>query len=133
MTPVFDSSMFTAALAGPFGAVLLTVFLPTVASLIVDAVILLIRKKRVGPLLFAVAFTVAVAVAGTLMWQYGVNNSMDPASTESSTAALASTLLPFGIGGAVFALIVRQANQAIDRRNAARRRGRRRQTRPTAA
>jgi len=133
MTPVFDSGMFTAMLMGPVGAVLLTVFLPTVASLIVDAVILLIRKKRVGPLLFAVAFTAVVAVAGTLMWQYGVNNSMDAASTESSTATLASTLLPFGIGGAIFALIVRQVNQAIDRRNAARRRGRRRQTRPTAA
>ena len=107
----FSPDQFFAMLLGSVVAVvLLAVALPFTASLILDAVILVVRGRGFRGLLVAVPMTVATAVAGVVALAAGGT------TTAAAFPSSASFLLPFSCALALLAFVVRQIKGAAARR-----------------
>ena len=93
---------------GNGGMFLISVLLPIVASLIVDGVVVVVRKKKVAPLIVAVIFTGLVAFVGQWAWSTALLSDVAPATLASGLASTSNILLPLTIVLALIALAVRQ-------------------------
>jgi len=112
-------AQFTFLLAAYGAVILLTVFLPFIASFILDGIVLIIRKRGPRGLFLAVAFSIVVAVAGGLALQYGLNGMENSAASAPSMALVAQMLLTFSIPLATAAFLVRTASQFFKARRRA--------------
>lgn len=88
----------------------LAIFLPFVASLLLDGVVFLLRGRGVRPLLLAVAMTAAMAIAGLVALSMGGHDAVAHFGTP------ARFLLPWGCGLALVGFLIRQFKAVAARR-----------------
>lgn len=107
----FTPAAFTGMILGSMVApLLLTIFLPFTASLLLDGIVFVLRGRGVRPLLLAFALTAVIAIAGLFALSMG---GPDAATRFSTTAGF---LLPWGCGLAGLAFLIRQVKAATARR-----------------
>ena len=110
---------FGASLAAYGGIIVLTVFLPFIASFILDGVVQVLRSNGLKFFLAALGLTGVFALAGYLLWQYGINNPPLPSSTLESMGTMAQMLLTFSTVLALAAFVSRTAKLLWKTRRAA--------------
>jgi hypothetical protein len=108
-----------ALLAAYGGIIVMTVFLPFIASFILDGVVQVLRSNGLKVLLAALGLTVAFALAGYLLWRYGINNPPLASSTLESMGTMAQMLLTFSTALALAAFVSRTAKLLWKARRAA--------------
>ena len=101
------------------GIIVLTVFLPFIASFILDGFVQVLRSSGLKFFLAALALTGIFALAGYLLWQYGINNPPLPSSTLESMGTMAQMLLTFSTVLALAAFVSRTAKLLWKTRRAA--------------
>lgn len=107
----FSPDQFLGTLLGSVVAVvLLAVLLPFAASLILDAIVLMLRGRGVRGLAVAGALTTVTAAVGVICLSAG------GATTRATFSSSVSILLPFSCALAVGAFVVRQVKGAAGRR-----------------
>ncbi|TFC84040.1 hypothetical protein E3T28_03680 [Cryobacterium sinapicolor] len=110
---------FGALLFAYVGIMVMTVFLPFVASFLLDGVVQVLRGNGLKFFLAALGLTVLFALAGYLLWQYGINNPPLPSSTLVSMGTMAQMLLAFSTALALVAFVSRTAKLLWKTRRAA--------------
>ena len=106
-------------LAAYGGILVMTVFLPFVASFLLDGVVQVLRSNGLKLFLAALAMTVLVALGGYLLWQYGSTNPPLPSTTLVSMGTLAQMLLTFSTLLAAVAFVIRTTKLLWKTRRAA--------------
>jgi hypothetical protein len=110
VSPGFSSGQFLDMVLGSLvSALLLAVLLPFAASLILDAIVLVLRRRGVRGLLVASGLTAAVVIAGVAALSAG------GPTAHASFATSASFLLPWSCAIAAVAFLIRQVKAAIAR------------------
>lgn len=107
----FSAGMFTRLiLASMVAPLILGIFLPFTASLILDGLVLVLRGRGIGPLLLAVALTAVMTIVGLVALTLGGPD------TSARFGMTAGFLLPWGCGLAALAFLIRQVKAASARR-----------------
>lgn len=105
-----------AFLVGVLAVVMLAVFLPFAAALVLDALVVLLRDRRIVPLLITITFASLVGIAGVVAYRIGLPQTGAPANAAANFRNAVTLLLPWSCGLALLGVLVRQGKAAVKAR-----------------
>lgn len=111
-------SLLIAAYIGMF---MLAGLLPIVAGFLLDGVVQVLRSNGLRYLLIALGMTVAVALVGYFIHQYGMTSAAMTATNRESVTKFGAMFLTFSIPLAVLAFLFRTVDLLLSKKRRVRR------------